>query len=120
MVWIRRVFANSIVDALQLGGVAVLEDWYRPSEARQGYAIMDIYDGEDCKLVRAVVPRLKGREAHFGFEWMIAEPHQQVRSESHTEIRYLHEESEIISAFESAKVSLLQLDGLRVWRIEKL
>lgn len=114
------VFARGVLVALAPGGVAFLESWLRPGDARQGYALMDTYDGLDCKLVRACVPRIEGDQAIFEFDWMVGVSGKPVRRETHKEIRYLHSDESILKAFSDARISLLEEGALRVWRVDAL
>ena len=112
--------AQKIYGALKKHGTAYIQQWYFPSEARQGYAVMNVYDGDDCKIVRAGVPRCQNNQAHFVFEWMVAEPNRQVRREVTSEVRHLHTKADIVAAFPHGACRLLEKNGLRFWRIQNL
>jgi hypothetical protein len=110
-----------VAGRLAEGGMALVEGWIPPGEARPGWALMDSYSGSDWKLARVCVPTVNGAEACFEYQWMTARRGGEVRLETQVVRRWLHSDDAVSAAFESAGAAaeLLEVDGLRIWRAVK-
>ena len=113
--------AASISAALRSGGTAIVEAWIQPADARQGWALMDSYSGEDVKLVRACVPVIDGQQARFDYSWLACSRGGTLRTELQTVTCWLHEDDAVQAAFAAAGVEaeVVEAEGLRVWRLAK-
>jgi len=114
--------AMTLSDALSVGGCALVEDWYRPDEARAGWALMDTYDGEDFKLSRCAVTKIEGIRATFPFFWLAAKMGEEPEGFQEEAVLWLHSEKSLTDAFDQAclRHQSVSIDGLRCWKLTKV
>lgn len=72
--------AGCFLRALRPGGVALVEPWLSPEDARDGRSMVHVYDGtkadppEELQLVRAALHRCEGRKSSLELHWLIVRP----------------------------------------------
>ena len=111
-------FAQGIHDALTEKGRAIFELWFTPETAKPYYSIMDTYETSTVKLVRAVVPILKGSQAIFDFHWLVGTTGN-VERQNVTVTRYLHSNADIESAFSIFKQEWITIADRRYLLLSK-
>src|SRR3989338_5009598 len=70
-----RSFANH----LKKGGVIIIEPWLKKSEYKSGKPWMTTYDGENIKIARLNVSKVKNGASILDFHFLIAEKNKDVR-----------------------------------------
>jgi ubiquinone/menaquinone biosynthesis C-methylase UbiE len=91
-----RLAIGNFADHLKPGGVLLISPWVSRADFRVGSPHLQTYDGENMKIARAVVSRLKGKNVSLiNFHWLIAEknkPVQHVANDVHELTMHSHEE----------------------------
>jgi len=58
---------------LKTGGVVLIEPWLTKSNFKEGYPSMETYNGEDIKIARLNVSRLRGNLSVLDMNYLVAE-----------------------------------------------
>ena len=111
---------KNVLDSIESGGWAILEGGSNPTHARSRYSMMDVYDGETEKLVRAAVPILEQNIITFEYTWMYgADGMEQIEEQTEVQRYYLHTDAQIQELVHSlgGHIRLVEQDGIRLWLI---
>jgi daunosaminyl-N,N-dimethyltransferase/N-dimethyltransferase len=93
--------------AVRPGGVAVVEPWITPEEAKPGHTVVQTYDGakatppEAMQVVRAVTHLPEGRKSVFDFHWLVVTPKGVEHFVDHHEL-WQSTADELLAAFRGA------------------
>ena len=113
---------KAVLNSIVLDGWAVLEAGNNPAHARSRYSMMDVYETEDEKLVRAAVPVLEGEIITFEYYWMYAaNGMSEIKEECETQRYFLHPDSRIEQLIQElgAEMRLVEIENIRLWLIAK-
>lgn len=111
---------SKVIDAIEPSGWAVLEAGSNPAHARSRFSMMDVFETDEEKLVRAAVPILEGDVITFEYSWMVATQGVSSIEEAKEVQKYtLHSDETVIRLVQSlgAEIELVERDGIRLWII---
>ena len=70
---------NNFANHLKKGGIIIIEPWFEKSKYKTGVPWMSAYDGNDIKIARLNVSKVKNGTSILDFHFLIAEKNKDVK-----------------------------------------